>query len=285
MIEHKVEKQDTLLTIVQELIGFSSATKTRKFIKYGNVMVDGKTINIPGIEVKVGQQVVVSDGKKMRTHVKGAPFPFEVLHEDSSIVVFIKPSGLPIRSDNAKQTSVTRKINSWLKNQDTDEDLMVINKIDKRESGILIGIRDITMRTKMETNGWSERLYVVVPKGPKQNEGERTTLFRRNKIGLLLPVSEAEDSIESTIKYRVMRRNAQYALLKITCDNDHKNEVRAQMAAMGHAIIGDKRYKSDLNPMYRLGLHVFSLTFEHPVSGDKMEIKTQVPREFLNIVK
>jgi 23S rRNA-/tRNA-specific pseudouridylate synthase len=167
MIEHKVEKQDTLLTIVQELIGFSSATKTRKFIKYGNVMVDGKTINIPGIEVKVGQQVVVSDGKKMRTHVKGAPFPFEVLHEDSSIVVFIKPSGLPIRSDNAKQTSVTRKINSWLKNQDTDEDLMVINKIDKRESGILIGIRDITMRTKMETNGWSERLYVVVPKWSK----------------------------------------------------------------------------------------------------------------------
>jgi 23S rRNA pseudouridine1911/1915/1917 synthase len=125
----------------------------------------------------------------------------------------------------------------------------------------------------------------LCPNGQKQNDGERTTLFRRNKIGLLLPVSEAEDSIESTIKYRVMRRNAQYALLKITCDNDHKNEVRAQMAAMGHAIIGDKRYKSDLNPMYRLGLHVFSLTFEHPVSGDKMEIKTQVPREFLNIVK
>lgn len=285
MIEHKVEKQDTLLTIVQDLIGFSSATKTRKFIKYGNVMVDGKTINIPGIEVKVGQNVVFSDGKKMRTAVKGAPFPFEVLHEDSSLVVFIKPSGLPIRSDNAKQTSVTRKINSWLKNQDTDEDLMVINKIDKRESGILVGIRDLTLRAKMEANGWSERFYAVVPRGPKQNEGERTTMFRRNKIGLLLPVSEAEDAVESTIKYRVMRRNAQYALLKITSESDHKNEIRAQMAAMGHPVIGDKRYKSELNPMYRLGLHVFSLTFEHPVSGEQMEIKTQVPREFLNIVK
>ncbi len=285
MIELKVEKQDTLLTIVQDMIGFSSATKTRKFIKYGNVMVDGKTINIPGIEVKVGQLVVVSDGKKMRTQIKGTPFPFEVLHEDSTMVVFIKPSGLPIRSDNAKQTSVTRKINSWLKNQDTDEDLLVINKVDKRESGILIGIRDLSLRTKMEANGWQERFYVVVPRGPKQNEGERTTKFRRNKIGLLLPVSEAEDAVESTIKFRVMRRNGQYALLKITCETDHKNEVRAQMAAMGHPIIGDKRYKSDNNPMYRLGLHVFSLTFEHPVSGETMEIKTQVPREFLNIVK
>ena len=162
MIELKVEKQDTLLTIVQDMIGFSSATKTRKFIKYGNVMVDGKTINIPGIEVKVGQLVVVSDGKKMRTQIKGTPFPFEVLHEDSTMVVFIKPSGLPIRSDNAKQTSVTRKINSWLKNQDTDEDLLVINKVDKRESGILIGIRDLSLRTKMEANGWQERFYVVV---------------------------------------------------------------------------------------------------------------------------
>jgi 23S rRNA pseudouridine1911/1915/1917 synthase len=285
MIELKVEKQDTLLTIVQDMIGFSSATKTRKFIKYGNVMVDGKTINIPGIEVKVGQLVVVSDGKKMRTQIKGTPFPFEVLHEDSTMVVFIKPSGLPIRSDNAKQTSVTRKINSWLKNQDTDEDLMVINKVDKRESGILIGIRDLSLRTKMEANGWQERFYVVVPRGPKQNEGERTTKFRRNKIGLLLPVSEDEEAVESTIKFRVMRRNGKYALLKITCETDHKNEVRAQMAAMGHAIIGDKRYKSEDNPMYRLGLHVFSLSFEHPVSGEKMEIKTQVPREFLNIVK
>jgi 23S rRNA pseudouridine1911/1915/1917 synthase len=55
------------------------------------------------------------------------------------------------------------------------------------------------------------------------------------------------------------------------------------MQELGHCIVGDKKYGATTNPMKRLGLHAQQLSFIHPVTGEKMNFETNVPRVFLRL--
>ncbi|MCB0760570.1 MAG: hypothetical protein KDC12_03530 [Flavobacteriales bacterium] len=285
MKEFSVDTTKTLLEIVQETMGFGSVSKARKFIKYGNVRVDDKVVTIPGMEVNAGQRVSFGERKKLQAKRKESAFPFEVYYEDPQVIAFAKPAGIPIRSENVKQSSVVRKLNSWLKKEGVDEDFFILNKIDKRESGIVLAVRDINLKTPLEREGWEERFYALVPGGPKDDDGIKVTLFRRNKIGLLLPTSDPKEGRECEVHFRVMKRGNGFSLLKVVPVTNTKNEVRASMAAMGHPVVGDKRYQSQTNPIGRLGIHVFSIRFKHPETDEMIEVKTPVPRPFLDVLK
>ena len=70
--------------------------------------------------------------------------------------------------------------------------------------------------------------------------------------------------------YRVLRRHGDKSLLELTLETGRKNQVRVQLAALGHPIIGDRKYGARTDPARRLALHSCDLKFRHPVSGAPM---------------
>ena len=83
--------------------------------------------------------------------------------------------------------------------------------------------------------------------------------------------------------YKVLKRNAQYTLLKVNLETGRKNQIRVHMQDIGHSVIGDKKYGSKESPIGRLGLHAQVLAFTHPVNGKPMRFETQIPKAFLKL--
>jgi 23S rRNA-/tRNA-specific pseudouridylate synthase len=79
--------------------------------------------------------------------------------------------------------------------------------------------------------------------------------------------------------YRVLRRHEGKSLLELTLETGRKNQVRVQLAALGHPIIGDRKYGASSDPARRLALHSCELTFRHPVSGALMEFHSGLPAQ------
>ena len=52
------------------------------------------------------------------------------------------------------------------------------------------------------------------------------------------------------------------------------------MKDIGHKIVGDTTYGSEVNPLNRLGLHAYCLEFINPINNKKMKFKTKMPNEF-----
>jgi 23S rRNA pseudouridine1911/1915/1917 synthase len=57
------------------------------------------------------------------------------------------------------------------------------------------------------------------------------------------------------------------------------------LAEMGHPVLGDPRYRSDLAkhrrwPYTRIALHAESLGLQHPTTGQPLTFKTDWPQEF-----
>ncbi|MFZ6053325.1 pseudouridine synthase [Halocola ammonii] len=285
-MKFKVEKDSTLLEVIMEEVGYTSKTKGRKLIKAGSVHVDGNSVSIPSAEVKSGQNISIED-RMHRPEVKKATIPYSILLDHDKFVAVEKPAGVASISKNKKMKSALGEMIRGYKSEHPDaEDLFLINKIDKRESGVLIFAKGLRARKDIEAL-WSQsncRYYALVEGDVEKEDGHLISHFVRNKIGLLKPSGDKAKSREAEMNWRKMKQGSGYTLLKIDPETDIKNQLRAQLSLMGHPVVGDDRYGSTIKGFGRVGLHLFSIDLKID-KAEPITVKTSVPREFLNMIK
>jgi tRNA pseudouridine32 synthase/23S rRNA pseudouridine746 synthase len=77
------------------------------------------------------------------------------------------------------------------------------------------------------------------------------------------------------LSYDVQNNTSRVALEPIT---GRTHQLRVHMQALGHSILGDSLYAgaSDV-PAIRLMLHAHTLEFNHPVTGEKLNLISPLP--------
>jgi 23S rRNA pseudouridine1911/1915/1917 synthase len=68
------------------------------------------------------------------------------------------------------------------------------------------------------------------------------------------------------------------ALLRVTLDTGRTHQIRAHMAAIGHPVCGDPLYGvPGRYGLTRQFLHAQRLSFEHPVGGEPLDLRSSLP--------
>ena len=58
------------------------------------------------------------------------------------------------------------------------------------------------------------------------------------------------------------------------------HQIRVHLAAIDAPLVGDRKYGGVTHPAHRPLLHAWRLAFEHPVSGEALQLEAGAPREF-----
>ena len=77
----------------------------------------------------------------------------------------------------------------------------------------------------------------------------------------------------------------EFSLITLKLHTGRKNQIRVHMQVIGHPIVGDYKYGSDIDNAQRLCLHAFRLNFNHPVTGQPMHFETPFPQYFEALAK
>jgi 23S rRNA pseudouridine1911/1915/1917 synthase len=67
-----------------------------------------------------------------------------------------------------------------------------------------------------------------------------------------------------------------------------QNQIRAQFSAIGHPVIGDRKYQpaESSEPLIaRVALHAAQLQFVHPRSGKSASIDCKLPPDFEHLIR
>jgi 23S rRNA pseudouridine1911/1915/1917 synthase len=206
----------------------------------------------------------------------------KILHLDDAVVVVDKPTGLlSMGSEREKERTAHRLLNEHLKTLTRSrlQQAFIVHRLDRETSGLMIFARNQSTQAILQQN-WkkvAKRYLAVVEGAPTNGQGTlKDHLVERNSF----MVHRVDKGGELAIThYRVLRRHGDKSLLELTLETGRKNQLRVQLAARGHPIIGDRKYGASTDPARRLALHSCELKFRHPVSGASMEFHSGLPAQ------
>ncbi len=212
----------------------------------------------------------------------------KIIHLDDAVVVVDKPTGLlSMGSEREKERTAHRLLNEHLKTLTRSrlQQAFIVHRLDRETSGLMVFARNQSTQAVLQQN-WkkvAKRYLAVVEGAPANRQGTlKDHLVESNSF----MVHRVDKGGELAIThYRVLRRHGDKSLLELTLETGRKNQVRVQLAALGHPIIGDRKYGESTDPARRLALHSCELKFRHPVSGASMEFHSGLPDQLKQLIE
>jgi len=263
-------------------------TKAKQLIKHGAVVIGDKTARRPDQRVLSGETVSVYSEQEMRERAGTCP-GLTIVYEDEAIIVIDKPAGLlTIATETEKRKTAFYLLSSYIKDREREKSqqarIFIVHRLDQGTSGLLVFAKNEAAKQILQEQ-WeqADKQYAAIVEGvPPKKEGRITSMLAESKAMRVYSVrGNGAEGKEATTSYTVKKAGDDYALLDITLLTGRKNQIRVHMADLGHPIAGDKKYGAKTNPLGRLALHAYKLSFNHPVIADKrMEFEIKVPGKF-----
>ncbi len=265
-----------LLAYLISALRDSNRTRVKDLLRSGLVHVNGVSVT------RHDAQVSHADVIEIRTE-RVAPsraLPFEVLFEDAYLLAIVKPNGLlTVPSKHERTRNVLSLVNAALKK--TREHAFIVHRLDLYTSGVLVLVKSEAHQAKVMKN-WAaaKKVYHALVEGTLQCKSGTLTHFLREDERLVMHASETQskDCVKAILSYRVVAERGTHTLLTVQLQTGKKNQIRAQMATIGHPVAGDAKYGATTNPIGRLALHASQLWIPHPKSGAMLEFKAPLPR-------
>jgi 23S rRNA pseudouridine1911/1915/1917 synthase len=220
-------------------------------------------------------------------------FPREVsvLYEDDAVAVLDKPAGLlavPIKGSEVP--SAFSLLVAELKPK--KQRALVVHRIDRFASGILLFAktnRDRDALVEQFLEHTPVREYLAVVRGHLA-EHAATLVHHFRREGMFQQLRSAKDpqATRAELRYSVEQAFADASLLRVELVTGLQNQIRAQFAAIGHPLIGDRKYhraESSEPLIDRVALHAAHLEFVHPRTGEIVSIDCRPPADFQHLVR
>lgn len=214
-------------------------------------------------------------------HYKPPQLPLDVLHEDASLVVVNKPSGLlsvPGRGAEKQDCMASRLLERF-------PDALIVHRLDMETSGILVFARGADSQRRLSMSFASRdvsKAYVALVDGaPDPADGTIDLPLMTDWPNRPKQKVDHADGKPSLTHYQTLALlpDLQASRLALTPVTGRSHQLRVHLQAIGHAILGDSLYASTeaMARVPRLMLHASAIRFPHPVTGDIVSIDCPVP--------
>jgi 23S rRNA pseudouridine1911/1915/1917 synthase len=267
----------TLRDRLRALYPGASGRRLKEWLAAGRVRVDGRVVRRG--DVTVGSDARVELGRP----AMAVPAPLRLVHEDDDLVVVDKPPGLlTIATDRERARTAYRLLRDWSERRGEGR-IFVVHRLDRETSGLLVFARSAAVKGALQAQfeaRAAERVYVALVEGVvRAPEGELAGRLVEDAALSVRLVRAGRRGKLAISRYRVVERYRDVTLLEVRLVTGRRGQIRAQLAALGHPIVGDRRYGSERDPLRRLCLHAARLGFVHP-DGRRVRFESPAPAGF-----
>lgn len=277
-MKHTADKQTTLLELLQEMAPDSSKNTLRSWLQSGRVSVDSQRAERANTVVLPGQEIVI--GTKI-SFVRS----LRILHEDDAIVVLEKPEGLlSVATDFENRATV----HAMLKRQFHNRRVYPVHRLDRETSGVMMFAYSEEARDKIksqfEQHTIDKTYFAIVEKEMKMGKGTWESFLEEDDFYYVKSTNDSRSGKLAITHYEVLKSEKNRSLLRLKPQTGRKNQLRVHCSEDGHPIVGDKKYGAQTNPLKRVCLHAYKISFTHPITGRRMTFTAPLPDAFLKIL-
>ncbi len=204
----------------------------------------------------------------------------DIVYEDENIMLLNKRPGVLVHEDTAAaENTLIMHIKAYLcqkgeydPKQEQSFAPALCNRIDRNTGGIVIAAKNAealrVMNEKIRNNEITKRYLCLVHGTPSPKKAMLRAFLRKDSAKNLVEVRDKEfnGSKEIITGYTVLESFDGVSLCEIELVTGRTHQIRAHMAHIGHALVGDGKYgvnREEKKDGYKYqALYAYSLTFE-----------------------
>jgi len=219
-----------------------------------------------------------------------SPRELSILYEDDAIVALNKPPKLlAVPAENSGAPSALSLLSAELRTK--RQRAFVVHRIDRYTSGILLFAktwpdREALVRQFLEHTPVRE--YLAVVRGHlKAKNGTLIHHFRQQGMFQKLTRERDPKGARAELHYSVERLLRGASLVRVALVTGLQNQIRVQLSALGHPVIGDRKYhpaEAEERRITRVALHAAHLEFAHPRTGERVSLECDPPADFQSLL-
>ncbi len=199
----------------------------------------------------------------------------EILYEDPSVIVCIKPRGVSSQADkNGGESMIT------LLQAHTGGEIYPVHRLDKETGGVMVYAKTkkaaaALSRDIAEHKFHKEYLALVHGVPEKSEDTLFDLLFHDRAKNKSYAVKRERSGVKKAeLEYKLLEtkeiKGEKYSLLRVVLHTGRTHQIRVQFASRKMPLSGDRKYGAK-DTCKKLGLLSAKLKFTHPETGEEMD--------------
>lgn len=222
-----------------------------------------------------------------------------VLYEDDYLLVVDKPAGLAVHAGSGIRAGL---IEILRRQRPEDRYLDLVHRLDRETSGCLVLAKRRSVLRQLHEDlrdgAWGgnrfRKTYLALVNGAWDVKRcvVEIPLKKNAERGGERIVVPADDGLYAKSIFTSVKAFDQSTLMRVSLLTGRTHQVRVHAAAKGHPILGDAKYGDrEANARLRQGglrrlfLHASELGFVHPVSAERLELRSPLPADLQNVLQ
>ena len=290
-----VEKTDVLkrLDIVfNEKFNQYTRSHIKALIDDSKILLNNKSCKA-GVKVKEGDEVEYNFEDVKPLEAKPEDIDFEIVYEDSDLIVVNKPQGLVVHPcASTKDGTLVNGLLYKIKDLSGINGVLrpgIVHRLDKNTSGLMVVAKNdkahlsLAKQIKEKT---CKRQYIALCDGIfKKKSGHIETYLERSKSDRKKITVSNKGKLAIT-NYKVIKEYplSKKSLVEFELKTGRTHQIRVHCKMLGHSIIGDDVYGKAEKQLNGQLLHSYELSFLHPSTQKEMTFEIKLPDYFQNYI-
>jgi 23S rRNA pseudouridine955/2504/2580 synthase len=229
--------------------------------------------------------------------VPAAEFP--ILYEDDALLAINKPSGTAVHGGSGVSFGVIEQLR---RARPQAKFLELVHRLDRETSGVLLVAKKRSALTGLHEimrEGNSDKRYYALVLGQWKNARQhvKLPLYKFDTPQGEKRVMVREDGQQAHTIFSLQKswgpqnNGTGFSLLEAELKTGRTHQIRVHLSHLGFPIAGDDKYgdfarnrqliKQGLKRMF---LHAHSISFNHPLTGEPLQITAPLPQELAGFI-
>ena len=265
----------------------------QSLIEEGYVTIEGKKKVKAGQKLKGNEIIKVIIPEPEELNVEAENIPIDIVYEDKYLLVVNKSADMVVHPAPGNYSgTLVNAILYHIKDLSSINGVIrpgIVHRLDKDTSGLIVIAKSDEAHVKLVDSFKDKTIkktYIAIVKGViGKDTGRLETLIGRNPNDRKkMAVVEKNGKLAIT-NYTVLSKGLKHTLVKVDIKTGRTHQIRVHMKQLGYPIEGDKVYGKGNDLASRQMLHAYKLSFTHPITGELINLKGEIPKDFLDIMK
>jgi 23S rRNA pseudouridine1911/1915/1917 synthase len=279
-----------------------SRVAVQRLIEEGHVTLAGHVATKANTKVRARDKIIVRVPPPEPLEVVAEDIPLVILHEDADLIVIDKPAGLVVHpAPGHTRGTLVNALLFHCKDLSGIGGVLrpgIVHRLDKDTTGVMVATKSdrahaglsaaFAAKSRGEQGGIERTYLAITTPAPPAKVGTLRTMYGRHPVHRKKFSSKVSGGKSAVTHYERVELLQDAALMRFRLETGRTHQIRVHASDHGWPLLGDpvyshkplsERIAAAATALGRQALHANTLSFEHPVTNERMSFTSPLPAD------